>query len=172
MTHFQIDPSYLNPSKICAGHRGSREVGWEISLRDIHKWNIMPCISICIHTCDSLPFRLWDISYLSISVFLYNFSHSNRYIEYDCTKVPLNVQGRGLALGNGAGVGLDGSGHLGAGELLDLLRSTADEGAGIEKGVQLRDDGVEEGGAADALDQVVVLTLLLDVVGSLVGEDT
>lgn len=122
------------------------------------------------------PFSfLYRTSHISPSPSFYItffFSHSNIYIEYDCTKVPLNVQSRGLALGNGAGVGLEGSGHLGAGELLDLLRSTADEGAGIEKGVQLRDNGVEEGGAADALDQVVVLTLLLDVVGSLVGENT
>lgn len=90
-----------------------------------------------------------------------------------CTKVgTLNVQGRRLTLGNGARVGLDGGSHLGAGELLDLLRSSADKSAGIQEGVQLRDDGVEEGGAADTLDQVVVLTLLLDVVGGLVGEDT
>jgi hypothetical protein len=84
----------------------------------------------------------------------------------------LDVQGRGLALGNDVSVGLDGSGNFGRGELLHLLGSAADEGAGIQEGIQLGDDGVEEGGAADALDQVVVLALLLDVVGGLVGEDT
>jgi hypothetical protein len=81
------------------------------------------------------------------------------------------VQGRGLAFGNVLGVRLDGGGHLGGGEFLDLLGGTADESAGVEEGVELRNNGLEEGGAADTLDQVVVLALLLDVVGSLVGED-
>lgn len=62
--------------------------------------------------------------------------------------------------------------HLSRGELLHLLRGTADKSTGVEQAVQLREDGVEEGGAADALEQVVVLALLLDVVGGLVGEDT
>lgn len=82
------------------------------------------------------------------------------------------MQGRSLALGNELRVGLDSGDHLGAGELLDLLRGTADEGAGVQESVQLGDDGVEEGGATDALDQIVVLALLLDVVGGLVGENT
>jgi hypothetical protein len=82
------------------------------------------------------------------------------------------VQSRGLALGNDSGVGLDGGSHLGSGELLNLLGSTANKGAGVEEGLELGNDGVEEGGAADTLDEVVVLTLLLDVVGSLVGENT
>jgi hypothetical protein len=82
------------------------------------------------------------------------------------------MQSRSFALGNDSGVGLDGSSHLGSGELLNLLGSTANKGAGVEKGLELGNDGVEEGGAADTLDEVVVLTLLLDVVGSLVGEDT
>jgi hypothetical protein len=82
------------------------------------------------------------------------------------------VQSRGLTLGNNSSVGLDGGSHLGSGELLNLLGSTANEGAGVEEGLELGDDGVEEGSAADTLDEVVVLTLLLDVVGSLVGEDT
>lgn len=82
------------------------------------------------------------------------------------------MQSRGLALGNVLRVGLDGGGNLGGGELLDLLRGTADESAGVQEGVELRNDGLEEGGAADTLDQVIVLALLLDVVGSLVGEDT
>lgn len=69
------------------------------------------------------------------------------------------------------GVGLDGGGDLGGGELLNLLGSTANEGRGVEEIVQLGENGVEECGAADALEQVVVLAVLLDVVGSLVGED-
>lgn len=82
------------------------------------------------------------------------------------------MQSRGLALGNVRGVGLDGGSDLGGGELLDLLGRTTDEGGGVEEGVQLGENGVEECGAADALEQVVVLAELLDVVGSLVGEDT
>jgi hypothetical protein len=81
------------------------------------------------------------------------------------------VQSRGLALGNVRGVGLDGGSDLGGGELLDLLGSTADESRGVQEVVQLGENGVEEGGAADALEQVVVLAVLLDVVGGLVGED-
>lgn len=82
------------------------------------------------------------------------------------------MQGRGLALSNGGSVGLDGGGHLGGGELLDLLGSAANEGASVQKSVELGDDGLEEGGAADTLNQIVVLALLLHVVGSLVGENT
>lgn len=70
------------------------------------------------------------------------------------------------------GVRLEGGGNLGGGELLDLLGSTADEGAGVEKGVELGDDRVEESGTADTVKEVVVLALPLDVVGSLVREDT
>lgn len=70
------------------------------------------------------------------------------------------------------GVGLDGGGDLGGGELLNLLGGTADESRGVQEGFQLGENGVEEGGAADALEQVVVLAELLDVVGGLVGEDT
>jgi hypothetical protein len=81
------------------------------------------------------------------------------------------VQGRCLALRNVLGVRLEGSSHLGGSELLDLLGSTADESAGVKEAVELGENGLEEGSAADTLDQVVVLTLLLNVVGSLVGED-
>lgn len=84
----------------------------------------------------------------------------------------LNVKSRGLALGNVRGVGLDGGSDLGGGELLDLLGGTADESRGVQEVVQLGENGVEEGGAADAVEQVVVLAVLLDVVGGLVGEDT
>jgi hypothetical protein len=83
----------------------------------------------------------------------------------------LDVQSRSLALGNVRGVGLDGGCDLGGGELLDLLGGTADEGGGVQEVVQLGENGVEEGGAADAVEQVVVLAVLLDVVGGLVGED-
>lgn len=82
------------------------------------------------------------------------------------------MQSRGFGLGDLRGVGLESSSNLGGGELLNLLGGTSDESTGIEKGVQLGDDGVEEGGAADTVKQVVVLTLLLNVVGSLVREDT
>lgn len=81
------------------------------------------------------------------------------------------MQGRGLPLGNVRSVRLESGSHLGRGELLHLLRGAADESAGVEQAVQLGQNGVEEGGAADALEQVVVLALLLDVVGGLVGED-
>lgn len=82
------------------------------------------------------------------------------------------MQSRGFGLSDLRGVGLESSSNLGGGELLNLLGSTSDESTGIEKGVQLGDDGVEESGAADTVKQVVVLTLLLNVVGSLVREDT
>ena len=62
--------------------------------------------------------------------------------------------------------------NLGGGELLHLLGSAADEGAGVQEAVELIQDRGEEGGAADAVQEVVVLALLLDVVGGLVGEDT
>ena len=84
----------------------------------------------------------------------------------------LNVQSRGLPLGNVRGVGFDGGSDLGGGELLDLLGRTTDEGGGVEESVQLGENRVEECGAADALEEVVVLAKLLDVVGSLVREDT
>lgn len=66
---------------------------------------------------------------------------------------------------------LDSGRNLGSGELLNLLGRTADKGRGIEESVQLGEDGVEEGGAADAVEQVVVLAVLLDIVGGLVGKD-
>lgn len=81
------------------------------------------------------------------------------------------MQRRGLTLSNVRGIGLDGGSDLGGGELLDLLGGTADKGGGIEEAVQLGEDGVEECGAADALEQIVVFAVLLDVVGGLVGED-
>ncbi len=81
------------------------------------------------------------------------------------------MQRRGLALGNVLGIRLDSGRNLGSGELLNLLGRTADEGRGIEEGVQLGEDGVEEGRAADAVEQVVVLAVLLDVVGGLVRKD-
>lgn len=67
---------------------------------------------------------------------------------------------------------LDSSHDLSGSKLLHLLWRTTNEGTGVEQCVQLRQDGTEECGAADPLDQVVVFTLLLDVVGGLVGEDT
>lgn len=84
----------------------------------------------------------------------------------------LDIQGGGLALGNVRGVGLDGSSDLGGGELLHLLRSAAHKGGRIQEVVQLWKDGVEERCAANPVKKVVVLAMFLDVVGSLVGENT
>lgn len=58
------------------------------------------------------------------------------------------------------------------GKFLDLLRGATGEGAGVQKGIELIQDGREESSATDAVDQVVVFSLLLDVVCCLVGEDT
>ena len=57
-------------------------------------------------------------------------------------------------------------------ELLDLLGGTAGEGGRVEEGVELGEDGLEEGSGADALDEVVVLALELDGGRGLVREDT
>lgn len=82
------------------------------------------------------------------------------------------MESRGLRICDLRGVRLEGGNHFSRSELLHLLRGAADKGTGVEEAVQFRDDRVEEGGAANALEQVVVLALLLDVVGGLVGEDT
>jgi hypothetical protein len=60
---------------------------------------------------------------------------------------------------------------LGADELLDNLGRAADEAAGVGQAVDLGEDRLEEGRDLDALDQVVVLALLLDDGAGLVGED-
>lgn len=83
----------------------------------------------------------------------------------------LDVKSRGLGLGNFRGVGLKSLGHFDAGELLDLLRSTTNEGAGVKKAIQFGEDRTEELGAADTVEEVVVLTVLLNIVGGLVRED-
>lgn len=62
------------------------------------------------------------------------------------------MQRRGLALGDVLGIRPDSRRNLGGGELLNLLGRTADEGRGVEEGVQLGEDGVEEGGATDAVE--------------------
>lgn len=87
-----------------------------------------------------------------------------------CAK--LDVESRGFGLGNLGLIRLESLLHLGGGELFHLLRSAADEGAGFEESVELVQDRSEEGSATDAVEQVVVLAELLDVVGGLVGEDT
>ena len=84
----------------------------------------------------------------------------------------LDVERGGLGLGQVRLVRLQRLLNLGGGELLHLLGSAADEGAGVQEAVELIQDRGEEGGAADAVQEVVVLALLLDVVGGLVGEDT
>jgi len=82
------------------------------------------------------------------------------------------MQSRCLSLGDLVGVWLERGSNFGGSELLDLLGSTTDKCTGVEEGVQLGDDGVEECCTADTLKQVVVFALLLHVVGCLVGEDT
>lgn len=82
------------------------------------------------------------------------------------------MQVRCLTCKDVLGVGLEGSGHFSGGKLLNLLRGAADKSSSIQKGVQLGDDGLEESSAADTLDQIVVLALLLNIVGGLVRENT
>ena len=82
------------------------------------------------------------------------------------------MQGRGLAVLQALLVRLKRVLHLGRGELLHLLGSAADKGARVKEGIELGQNGAEELGATDTFEQVVVLSVLLDVVGGLVGEDT
>lgn len=82
------------------------------------------------------------------------------------------MQGSGLAVKQARLVWLKRVLHLGRGELLHLLGSAADKGARIKEGIELAQNRAEELGAADAFQQVVVLSMLLDVVCGLVGEDT
>jgi hypothetical protein len=60
---------------------------------------------------------------------------------------------------------------LGGDELLDNLGRAANEAAGVGEAVDLGENGLEERRDLDALDQVVVLALLLDHGAGLVGED-
>lgn len=53
-------------------------------------------------------------------------------------------------------------------KLLDLLRCTTDKCARLEQRIQVGDDGLEKGGATDAVDEVVGLAAFFDVVGCLV----
>ena len=53
-----------------------------------------------------------------------------------CMSATLNAKRRGLSLGNGSGIWLEGLLDLSGGELLDLLGGTADEGARVEEGVE------------------------------------
>lgn len=57
-------------------------------------------------------------------------------------------------------------------KLLNLLRRTTDKCARLQQGIEVGDDGLEKGRAADALDQVVGFALLFDVVWCLVREDS
>jgi hypothetical protein len=50
-------------------------------------------------------------------------------------QIGLDVQSRGLGLGDLCGVRLESGGDFGRGELLDVLGGAADEGAGVEEGV-------------------------------------
>lgn len=83
----------------------------------------------------------------------------------------LDMKSRRLRLGEMGLIRLKNLLDLCRDEFLNLLRGAADEGARVEEGFELAQDGAEELGAADALEQVVVLAVLLDVVGGLVGED-
>ena len=83
----------------------------------------------------------------------------------------LDMERRRLRLGDMGLIKLQGLLDLRRDELLNLLRGTAHKGARVEEGFELTQDGAEELGAADALEQVVVLAVLLDIVGGLVGED-
>lgn len=76
----------------------------------------------------------------------------------------LDVKSGGLGLEEVLLVGLKCLLDLCRCELLHLLGSAADEGAGVEESIEFVKDGGEEGGAADAFDQIVVLSELLDVV--------
>lgn len=82
------------------------------------------------------------------------------------------MQVRCLTCKNVLGVGLEGGGNFSGGKFLDLLRGAADKSGGVQKGIQLGNDGLEESSAADTLDQIVVLALLLNIVGGLVRENT
>lgn len=53
-----------------------------------------------------------------------------------CMSATLNAERRGLSLGNGSGIWLEGLLDLSGGEFLDLLGSTADKGARLEEGVK------------------------------------
>ena len=83
----------------------------------------------------------------------------------------LDMERRRLRLGDMGLIKLQGLLDLRRDELLNLLRGAAHEGARVEEAFELTQDGAEELGAADALEQVVVLAVLLDIVGGLVGED-
>lgn len=76
----------------------------------------------------------------------------------------LDVKSGGLGLEEVLLVGLKSFLDFRRCKLLHLLGSTADEGAGVEESIEFVEDGGEEGGAADAFDQIVVLSELLDVV--------
>lgn len=82
------------------------------------------------------------------------------------------MQGRGLAVLQALLVRLKRVLHLGRGELLHLLGSAADKGARVKEGIELAQNRGEELGSTDAFQQVVVLSVFLDIVRSLVGEDT
>ena len=76
----------------------------------------------------------------------------------------------GQAGHDGGVTGQDGA-HLELEKLVDLLRRPADEGGRIEQLRQSLVDGRKVLAGRDALDQVVVTTLLLDDVAGLLAED-
>ena len=82
-----------------------------------------------------------------------------------------NVQGTSFSLGQRNLVRLEGILQLSWGEFLHLLRSTADKGARV-KGVKLSQDRGEKSWATGTLQEVIVLSALLDTVGYLVVENT
>lgn len=60
---------------------------------------------------------------------------------------------------------------FGRSKFLNLLRGTTHKGAGVEKGVELVENRTEESSAADAVEKVVVLAVLLDIIGGLVRKN-
>ena len=57
------------------------------------------------------------------------------------------------------------------GEPLDLLGSAANESARVKECIEFSQDWLKESSLADTLKQIVVLSVHLDVVGRLVGQD-
>ena len=83
----------------------------------------------------------------------------------------LDVKSRGLGLGQLRLVRLQRLLNLSGSELLHLLGRAAHEGARVQEAVQLVQDRGEEGGAADSVEEVVVLAVFLYLVGGFVRED-
>lgn len=82
------------------------------------------------------------------------------------------MQGRRFRIRKERFIRLERGLDLGRCESLHLLGSAPDERARVKECIELAQDRIKERGAAHPIKQVVVLSVLLDVVGRLVGEDT